>query len=127
METAYLYAVCAEMHLVPPTPSFIKNAVRASVVIDRLYGTVPWRHYLCYTSAKQIAKDIAAFERVGFIEIPKMLSAFLEEFIKSRISSRNEKIKFFEKLCIRNKDEIEKVMAEEKNIIDEYIVSHNNC
>jgi hypothetical protein len=56
-----------------------------------------------------------------------MLAEFLEKFISAGISSRNDKIKFFEKLCIRNKDEIKKVMAEEKNIIDEYIVFHNNC
>ena len=127
IRSAGLYYMCAEFCFVPPCPKFIKNALRASIVVDRLYGTVPWKYYLCYTSAKQIAKDIAALETVGFVKIPQMLAEFLEKFTSEGISSRNDKIKFFEKLCTRNKAETSKIMKEEENIIDEYIIFHNNC
>lgn len=125
IETAVLYGVCTELHIVPAAPKFIKDAMRASAVIDGLYGTLPWQYYLENTSAKKIARDISALEKVGFAEIPKMLSEFLEKFKCSKISSRKEKARFFEKLCLKNKDEIAKIMLEEENTIDKFIVFHS--
>jgi hypothetical protein len=101
--------------------------MRASRIIDGLYGTVPWQYYLEHTSVSKITRDIFALETVGFSKIPALLKEFLEKFNCSGISARKEKARFFEKLCIRNKAEIAKIMAEEENAVDKYIVSHNNC
>lgn len=127
IETAGLYDLCAGLRLVNPTPKYIKDAMRASRIIDGLYGTVPWQYYLEHTSVSKITRDIFALETVGFSKIPALLKEFLEKFNCSGISARKEKARFFERLCIRNKAEIAKIMAEEENTVDKYIVSHNNC
>ena len=127
IQTAGLYDLCAELRLVKPTPKYIKDAMRASRIIDGLYGTVPWQYYLEHTSVSKITRDIFALETVGFSKIPALLKEFLEKFNCSGISARKEKASFFEKICIRNKAEIAKIMAEEENTVDKYIVSHNNC
>ncbi|MBQ8448757.1 MAG: hypothetical protein IJX27_07495 [Clostridia bacterium] len=127
IQTAGLYALCADLHLVKPTPKYIKDALRASGVIDGLYGTVLWQYYLEHTSVSKITRDISVLETVGFSKIPALLKELLEKFNCSGISAKKEKARFFERLCIKNKAEIAKIMAEEENTVDKYIASHNNC
>jgi len=123
LQTAGLYDLCAELRLVEPTPRYIKDAMRASGIIDGLYGTVPWQYYLEHTSLAKIERDIAAMKKVGFEKIPSLLGDILAKIKEAGGDSRKQKARFCEKICLKNKSYIEKIMAEEENIIEKYIIS----
>ena len=123
IQTAGLYDLCAKLHLVKPTPKYIKEALRASVIIDGLYGTVLWQYYLEHTSLTKIERDICALEKVGFEKIPQMIRGILAKMKESNFSSRKEKARFCEKFCLKNKPYIEEIMEKEENIIEKYIIS----
>ncbi len=123
IQTAGLYDLCAELCLVKPTPKYIKDALRASRIIDGLYGTVPWQYYLEHTSLAKIGRDAEIFKKVGFEKIPQMLCDILAKMSDANFASRKEKSRFCEKICLKNKSYIKKIMEEEKNIIEKYIIS----
>ena len=125
IETSWLYDLCAELHLVKPAPKYIKDALRASFIIDGLYGSVPWEYYLEHTSLAKIGRDAELLKKVGFEKIPQMLCDILAKMNEANVSSRKEKTRFCEKICLKNKSYIENIMAEEKNIIEKYIIFQN--
>ena len=126
MQTAVLYNLCARLRLVKPAPKYIKDALRASAIIDGLYGTVPWQYYLEHTSLAKIERDAEALERVGFAKIPQMLRDILAKMNEADFSSRKEKARFCEKICTRNKAIISEITAQEENIAEEFIFSHKS-
>ncbi len=125
LQTAGLYDLCAELRLVKPTPKYIKDAMRASGIIDGLYSTVPWQYYLEHTSLAKIGRDIAALEKAGFAKIPSLLGDILGKMKEAEFASRKQKARFCEKICLKNKDFIKEIMEDEENIIDNYIISQN--
>ncbi|MBQ9745834.1 MAG: hypothetical protein IJW21_03345 [Clostridia bacterium] len=126
IQTAGLYDLCARLRLVKPTPKYIKDALRASGIIDGLCGTVPWQYYLEHASLAKIERDADALQRVGFVNIPKMLRDILAKMNEADFSSRKEKVRFCEKICAKNWALIKEITAQEENIIDEFIFSHNS-
>jgi len=44
---------------------------------------------------------------------------------EAKFSSRKEKTRFCEKICLKNKSYIENIMAEEEKIIEKYIIFQN--
>ncbi len=98
------------LRLVAPTPKYIKDAMRASGIIDGLYGTVPWRYYLEHTSLAKIERDVAALKKVGFVKIPSLLGDILAKIKEAGFDSRKQKARFCEKICLKNKDFIRGIM-----------------
>jgi len=54
-----------------------------------------------------------------------MLCDILAKMNEAKFSSRKEKTRFCEKICLKNKSYIENIMAEEEKIIEKYIIFQN--
>ena len=76
------------------------------------------RHVFRQTSHHCDRKKQHHFERSE-----KMLCDIIAKMSDANFASRKEKTRFCEKICLKNKSYIKKIMEEEKNIIEKYIIS----
>ena len=118
---AVLYEQCYRYQCVKQCPGYIKDALKAANLYDRLVGPGAWELYLSQRSQHSIRKDIALLRKVGFEEIPGLLEELLSGMEEAAFQTKEKKCTFVKRMLCKNRKRMEESMQAESRTVDTFL------
>ena len=120
---ASLYEACSRYKYVRKCPNYIRSALNAAFIYDRLTGPIAWETYLSNRSVKSIHRDISILRSVGFLLVPNLIETLLSDIEQKAFQPKEKRMRFCQQTANKTQEAIKNCMETERDIINRFLCS----